>query len=294
MDDDSTHLWAAAGLVLPVALGCLTLAALAWTALVMRRARRLRNDDPLDELSPIELGLLHSDRHALLAVMVNLRNAELITARGRARNRPTDAPAIAELDPLSRALFYRLRNSGVAPRLLIYNDGGAIAKLRRNLTDRGLLLPPLRRRLIWPMGLVILLTFACTDAGTVIAEPIGLLITLLVVQVTVLAGVCIFQPRRTLRGDRAVRQARTEYGHLNPSLHPSMRTYGNQAAAVGTALFGLALLHQFDPGLANGFAATGHLGSGGSGGGGYGSATGSSGGHGCGHGCGGGGCGGGH
>ncbi|MEE3851143.1 TIGR04222 domain-containing membrane protein [Gordonia sp. LSe1-13] len=270
----TSSVWGIPGPLLVIIVVGLSALALGWIVL---SGRRLRDDDdrPLDELSPTELGMLLSDHHAILTALVELRTEGLINVAGRKR-RPT-AVEVHSLDPLSRNIYGRLAPLSAQPRPRRSTFGGPIRRKRRSvvrrdtrvlleplradLTDRGYLVRNLGPRAYLPLCAVAAFGVVCiwqsiVNEQTPSPGAAGIIGAVLLVDLALALEIRSRRRRRTVRGEQALGLAEAEHEHLDPSLHPAIETYGKRAAAIGSALFGLALVHQFDPAFAKAAGAT--------------------------------------
>lgn len=251
-------------------------------------------DPETEELTAPELGMLFSERQAVMAAIALLRAFRLVDSIGSVERSPTpdemrqlDSFTLAVLDALSaedRRTIGALNNR-------LYGKVGA---LRGTLMRRGYLaaddfLGHMRRGGL-PIAIVGVIVFLHLLVGHFAGAPVyhlgwvllGLGISWLLVP----------RARLTELGNRTRRNMTSRYQYLAPRNSPAYDTYGPETAAVGAAVFGAAALAGLDPVLAEIAEAAGVGGAsigdasgcaGGSDGGGCGGAAG----------CGGGGCGGG-
>lgn len=208
--------------------------------------------------------------------------------------------AVGRLEPgaddLERAIHFTSAVAVQARRLPLHGSvRTALADTERRLVDAGLLLSPEQRTRIRQIGYWMLavagLGLVRLLAGIAEVKAVGFLVVALTA-VTVVAVVQLATaPRRTLLGNRVLRELRSEHHALAPEATPDWAVYGPASAALGIGIFGTGALWASDPAFADELAVQ-RTSAGGSGGGGaHGGDSGDSGGGGGGGGCGG--CGGG-
>lgn len=112
-------------------------------------------------------------------------------------------------------------------------------ELRRGLGERGLLLPPQRRRLAGliaalPFGLLTLFGIAKVWIGILRDRPVAFLVMLLVI--SVIAGLIVLfsMPERSRTGDALLRQLNQKYAHARRA--PRNSDVGLAVALAGTAV----------------------------------------------------------
>ncbi|GGL38874.1 TIGR04222 domain-containing membrane protein [Nocardia jinanensis] len=246
---------------------------------------------PAGELTAPELGLLTSDRRAVMASIALLRGHDLIDAGGRPVGAATST---VTLDPFTLAVRDRLDVSTQSITLVTHRLRGDLDRMRKVLVDRGYLADDRFRKQLREAGLPILVVglfgVARLVTGLFNGNPV-----LFLVFVLVALGIAwwrVVAPARvTPAGRTALAEAANGHRYLRPGNSPSYETYGPAAAGLAVALFGVQALVLLDPALntaMGGFSADG--GSGGGSGGGDAGGGDSGGGGGCGGG--GGGCGG--
>ncbi|MGW6335348.1 TIGR04222 domain-containing membrane protein [Nocardia rhamnosiphila] len=254
---------------------------------------------PPGELTAPELGLLTSDRRAVMASVALLRGHDLIDAGGS----PVGVAAPVALDPFTLAVRDRLGESKVGITLMTARLRPELDRMRKTLAERGYLADRRYTRQLREAALPILVVglfgVARLVTGLVNGKPVLFLLFVLIA--LGIAGWRVAAPvRLTPAGRAALAEAADGNRYLRPVNSPSYQTYGPGAAGLAVALFGVQALVLLDPALntaMSGYSADGLSGggsaagdSGGAGGCGGGSSCG--GGSGCGGGCGGGGCGG--
>ncbi|MGW1742373.1 TIGR04222 domain-containing membrane protein [Nocardia sp. NPDC001965] len=248
---------------------------------------------PAGELTAPELGLLTSDRRAVMASVALLRSHDLIDTGGRPVGPVT---ATAALDPFTLAVRDRLGDAGQGITLVTHRLRGELDRMRKVLVDRGYLADRRYTKQLREAGLPILVVglfgVARLVTGLFNGNPVLFLIFVLVA--LGIAWWRVVAPVRVTPAGRAALAEATAAGrYLRPGNSPSYATYGPAAAGLAVALFGVHALVLLDPALNSamgGYGAEGVSGGGDSGGG---DAGGGDSGGGCGGGgCGGGGCGG--
>ncbi|NUP28689.1 MAG: TIGR04222 domain-containing membrane protein [Nocardia sp.] len=246
---------------------------------------------PAGELTAPELGMLTSDRRAVMASVALLRGHDLIDAGGRPVGAATTTAA---LDPFTLAVRGQLGDSKQSITLVTHRLRGELDRMRKVLVDRGLLADGRYSKQLREAGLPILVvaSFGVARLVTGLFNGNPVLILIFVLVALGIAWWRVVAPVRiTPAGRAALAEAANAGRYLRPGNSPSYETYGPAAAGLAVALFGVQALVLLDPALNSamgGYSAEGVSGGGDSGGG-------DAGGGGCGGGgggCGGGGCGG--
>ncbi|MFI9537210.1 TIGR04222 domain-containing membrane protein [Nocardia fusca] len=245
---------------------------------------------PPGELTAPELGLLTSDRRAVMASVALLRGHDLIDAGGSPVG---SAAAAVALDPFTVAVRDRLDESKQSITLVTHRLRAELDRMRKTLADRGYLADGRYTKQLREAALPILVVglFGVARLVTGLANGKPVLFLLLVLVALGIAGWRVAAPVRVTPAGRAALAAAADGNrYLRPANSPSYQTYGPAAAGLAVALFGVQALILLDPALntaMSGYSADGVSGSDSGG-----SDAGGGGGCGGGSGCGGGGCGG--
>lgn len=254
----SHNTWGISGPVFLTIFATASVACLVWALCDIYLARRIRLDDPIDRLTPTEIGMLVSDRNAYLAALTQLLTQGYIDSDGQPN--PTPSRTKSRLDQLSRTTLEVLRNQSGKRKDVARTTRSARVDLRNELRVRGYLTEPSARGVRIALALFMVIGVIRMFAGLSNAKPTGLLVAVLVVDMMSLMFVSGLQQRRTIRGDKALDAARSRNRHLRPELRPAVRTYGPTAAAIGVALFGIRIVELIDPLFAaNATVSRGHI-----------------------------------
>ncbi len=206
----------------------------------------------VEQLSPAELGMLNSDRNAVMAALAQLRAAGIVSSDGP--DRPLNASDRQHLDPFTIGVLHATAH---LPKRTVRASMAAAAQplreLRANLVDRFHLTGPSFRFALLlaaaPIDLVLILGIARIAAGISNGKPVGFLVFLTIV-VAISWLFFLPKPRMTARGRQAMAHARRAMTYLNPVQRPSLTTYGAAHAGMSAALFGGAALWLLDPDFA--------------------------------------------
>lgn len=206
---------------------------------------------PPGELTAPELGLLTSDRRAVMASVALLRGHDLIDAGGSPAG---NAAATVTLDPFTVAVRDRLGESKAGITLMTARLRPELDRMREALVDRGYLADrrytgQLREAAL-PILVVGLFGVARLVTGLINGKPV--LFLLLVLIALGIAGWRVAAPVRvTPAGRAALAEATGGNRYLRPANSPSYQTYGPGAAGLAVALFGVQALVLLDPALNN-------------------------------------------
>lgn len=132
-------------------------------------------------------------------------------------------------------------------------------RIRQRLESAGLVLDAAgrdryRAAAVLP-GLVATLGLVRATAGTADGRPVGSVLALSLVMVTVTVVFVLRVPRRTRAGDAALRRIREEREDLSPAARPSWTTIGPAGAALSVGAFGFPALLAAEPVFAEELAA---------------------------------------
>ncbi|WP_433325555.1 TIGR04222 domain-containing membrane protein [Spirillospora sp. CA-294931] len=250
------------------------------------------------DLHPYEAGYLDDGAervvHAALAV---LRTEGAIAVSSKGRVTATGAAPSGDMTPIDQAIHQTIagsRETKVGGLRRKRQVRAALRELNDSLVRERLAMGPAarqaRRLALIPLVLLIGVGGLRVQAAIDNDKPytfLGIVLGLLCIALLCM----LWDPFRATRsGEKAVRDTRERYDHLNPRNSPAWSTYGAHGAAFGVALFGGAALMSIDPEFA--LASEIHSVSGGGSSSGSGGSGDSGGGGGCGGGGGGGGCGG--
>lgn len=104
----SHNTWGISGPVFLIIFATASVACWLWAICDIHRARRIRLDDPIERLTPTEIGMLVSDRNAHLAALTQLLTQGYVDSDGQPN--PTPSRTKSRLDQLSRTILEALGN----------------------------------------------------------------------------------------------------------------------------------------------------------------------------------------
>lgn len=206
------------------------------------------------ELEPAEIGILTSERVAILAALTELAMRDAIVVRaGRVhattvRGQRLTHPFVADV---RRALASR---AGLPLSAVATVTAGARAALHADLVDRGYLrrrvpgwmtVAPLVAAALGAFGIATGVLTAAVFAMVLICAAVGVILIVSVLQGNSAgrhSGV-------TVRGDAELRRLRQRYRHLDPHRRPAMNTDTPRETAMGAAVFGPSVVREVAPEL---------------------------------------------
>ncbi|MGW4357111.1 TIGR04222 domain-containing membrane protein, partial [Nocardia sp. NPDC004582] len=201
------------------------------------RASVLRRVDPSwapeRPLTPSETAVLVDDRRPVLAALAQLRGHGVIDSTGRPVQ-PYSDTALPELDPIARTLWATLSTPGrLNMTSMLVGTGGVVARMRKDLTDRGYLFGDEQRKALrtarFPLYAVLLLGLARLISGVATHHSVGFLV-IVMIALSVMTVVVGRGPRLTRRGRETLEAARTGNRHLRPANAPAYAAYGASSA----------------------------------------------------------------
>lgn len=206
------------------------------------------------EIEPAEVGMLTSERLAVLSALTELVTLGLLVVRGD-RIFPAGNGRSLSLHPfVSDVMRAAHRPVGIAVREMPSAVSGALVEMRADLVDRGYLRPQLPRWVIIPPLLIAAVGAAGTGTGLL---PAAVFVAVSI-SLAVGVGCCIVvlrtqpSPARnalTRRGVMEYLDGCRRYRYLDPKNRPALALYGPRETAMATALFGPEVIRDIAPAL---------------------------------------------